>query len=523
MKKLSEFFKKLWEKFKSLSKVLKIAIIVAVVAVCVALISAIVIANKVEYETLYYDLDSTDSQAIMASLDEQGIEYKVQGNDILVDSKLVDKLRLELSTSLSSASKGYELMDNSSSFGMTDEEFSIYKVRMIQGELERSIETLDSIDKAKVLITPASDSVFVQSATSGNASVVLKKKKGVQLSKENIQAIVSMVSMGTENIPKENISVVDTDGNLLTKDISSSNESGSNTVDSETINTQQAQEKTYENTIVEKIKSLLEPVVGTGNVQAQVNVDLDFDSKKISEYEIDPNDVLISQETENSYNQSNNGGTVSESPVDNNMSNTIDDEDGESSTSKTEHQINNYDHSNKTTETIVAPGEVRRMTVSVFVNGKLDDNTQNAFENAIKSATGFDENRSDSISLVGMNFDTTAEDEAKEQAKAYNDELESQNRRKMIIGLSIAALILIGAIIVLVVILKKKSAKEEEEALLDVVIGDENDQEQPKYEPIDFGVEDEKSHLENEIKKYAQEKPEQVVDIIKSWLSENER
>lgn len=519
MKKLSEFFKKLWEKFKSFGRGIRIVIIVAIIAVCVAIISAIVMVNKDSYSTLFYDLDSADAQTVMASLDEQGVVYKVEGGDILVESSMVDKLRLELSSSLSSASKGYELMDSSSSFGMTDDEFKIYKVRMIQGELERSIETLESIEDAKVLITPASDSVFVQSATSGNASIVLKVKTGVKLSKENIQAIVSMVSLGTENIPQENISVVDTNGNLLTKDIGSSD---SDVVSSETIESQQGQESSYESTIVEKIKSLLEPVVGVGNVQAQVNVDLDFDSKKITEYEIDPNDVLISQETENSYNKSNSGGTVTESPVDNNMSNTIDEEDeGDSSTSRTEHQINNYDHSNKQTETIVAPGEVRRMTVSVFVNGKLDENTQQAFENAIKSATGYDENRADTLSLVGMNFDTTLEDEAKAQADAYNASIEAQNKKKMIIWIAVAVGILIGAI-VLIVLLKKKKEEEEEEALLDVVIGDETP-EPVKYDPIDFGTEDEKSHLENEIKKYAQEKPEQVADIIKSWLSENER
>ena len=173
MKKLSEFFKKLWEKFKSFGRGIRIVIIVAIIAVCVAIISAIVMVNKDSYSTLFYDLDSADAQTVMASLDEQGVVYKVEGGDILVESSMVDKLRLELSSSLSSASKGYELMDSSSSFGMTDDEFKIYKVRMIQGELERSIETLESIEDAKVLITPASDSVFVQSATSGNASIVL--------------------------------------------------------------------------------------------------------------------------------------------------------------------------------------------------------------------------------------------------------------------------------------------------------------------------------------------------------------
>ena len=133
---------------------------------------------------------------------------------------------------------------------------------------------------------------------------------------------------------------------------------------------------------------MLEPVVGEDNVQAQVNVDLDFDSKKITEYDIDPNDVLISQETENTYNKNNGDDSTSESPVDNNMSNTIDDKKNTDTSSKTEHQINNYDHSNKKTETVKAPGEVRRMTVSVFINGKLDEATKTAFEDAIKSATG---------------------------------------------------------------------------------------------------------------------------------------
>lgn len=521
MEKLSELFKKLWEKFKSFGKGIKIAIIVAIIAVLAAIISAIVVASKDNYQTLFYDLDSADAQVVMSTLDEQGVAYKVEGSDISVDAKLVDQLRLELASNLSSASKGYELMDNSSSFGMTDEEFKIYKVRMTQGEIEKSIKTLNNIEDAKVLITPATDSVFVQSAKEGSASIVLKVKNGVSLSEENINAIVSMVSMGTENIPQENIAVVDTNGNLLTKGIQGEN---SDAVSSETIQSQLDQETKYEETIVNKITELLEPVVGPGNVQAQVNVDLDFDSKKISEYEIDPNDVLISQETENSYNQTNSGGTVSESPVDNNMSNTIDEEaDGDSTTSRTEHQINNYDHSQKTTETIKAPGEVRRMTVSVFVNGKLDEKTQIAFENAIKSATGYDETRLDTISLVGMNFDNSQQEEIQKQVDEYNAAVKAAETKKMIIIGIIAGIVLI-AIIVIILLIRKKNTKDEDESLIDVVVGDEHITEPVKYDPIDFTtVQDEKTHLENEIKKYAKDKPEQVVEIIKSWLNDGER
>lgn len=525
MEKLSAFFKKLWEKFKAFGKIIRITIIVAIVAVIAAIVIAIASASKVKYATLFYDLDSADAQTVMTALDEQAVDYKVEGSDILVDSTKVDKLRLNLSSNLSSSSKGYELMDDSSSFGMTDEEFQIYKVRMIQGEIERSIKTLDAIKNCKVMITPAQDSVFVQSATEGNASIVVELNPGVELSRENVQAIVSMVSMGTENIPEENIAVVDTDGNLLTKDLNKGDSStdGSNTVTSETITSQYDQEKNYEDKIAKKVVDLLEPIVGPNNVQAQVNADLDFDSKKISEYEIDPNDVLISQETENSYNSANSGDSTSESPVDNNMSNTIEDENGDKSSSSTEHQINNYDHSNKKTETVKAPGEVRRLTVSVFVNGKLDEETQKAFEDAVKSATGYDETRQDSISVVGMNFDTTIDDRTQEQIDKYNAAQKAAERNKLIkyIVLGVVALLIVGTIII--VILKKRHAEEEEEEdkLLDVVVGD--DTEPVEYEPIDFQNNDEKTHIENEIKKYATEKPDQVAEIVKSWLNDSER
>ena len=126
MKKLSEFFKKLWSKFKSFGKAIKIAIVASIIAILIAIISTVVILNTKDYETLFNDLDSADAQTVINQLETQGIAYKVDGNKILVESKYVDKQRLELSGQLSSASKGYELMDDTSSFGMTDEEFKTF-------------------------------------------------------------------------------------------------------------------------------------------------------------------------------------------------------------------------------------------------------------------------------------------------------------------------------------------------------------------------------------------------------------
>jgi len=521
MKKLSEVFKKLSDKFKSFGKKTKIAIIIAGITVLIAIIYAIVLSSSGNYTELFSDLDAADSQTIVSKLEEAKVNYKIVGNSILVDSAQRDKLRMEYSPELSTASKGYELMDTGSSFGMTDEEFNIKKVRMIQGELEKGIKSLEQVKNCKVTITPATDSVFVTDAKPGKAGVVLELNPGTKLTDEQVKAIVAFLSVSTENIPKENIEVIDTKGNLLTK-----NSSGDGTVvGAETIQSGYGLETEYEKNLVKKIIALLEPVVGKNKVQAEVNVDFNFDSTKVSEYEVDPNKALISQQTSKEYNK-NNDGTASQSPVDNNMSNTIS-EGTTSTTSGKDSQTNNFDHSTKKTEIEKAPGEIKRMTVSVFVDGLLDSSTQTAFEDAVKAATGFDKERQDQISLVGMNFDPTISEEAQAQVDAYNQQVATDERNKLILYGAIGLGVIIVISVLILVFKPKRERKTKKEKLLDVVIGDENRLEEGseaiKYTPINFDNENESSHIEKEIKKYATEKPEQVAEIIKSWLSDNER
>jgi flagellar M-ring protein FliF len=524
MNKLSELYNKLLDKFKSFSKVIKIAIIVAGVTIVIAIISLIVVSSKGNYSVLFSELDASDSQLIVSKLDEAKVTYKIEGSSILVDSAQVDKLRMEFAPELSTASKGYELMDAGSSFGMTDEEFNIKKVRMIQGEIEKGIKSLDPVKNAKVMITPATSSVFVEDKTPGSAAAVLELKPGVKLTDDQVQGIVSFISVSTENIPKENIEVIDNKGNPLTKNLNK--EENGTGVGSETVQSNHDLETNFEQGLVKKVVSLLEPVVGKNKVTAQVNVDLDFDSTKKSQYDVDPNKTLISQETTKEYNNANDGGTTSESPVDNNMSNTISAATSTLTKSGSEHQVDNYDHSTKKTETVKAPGEIRRMTVAVYVDGQLDDATKTAFEDAIKAATGFDSERQDTINLLAMNADPTIGEQAQANIDAYNEQVATEARNKLILYGAIGLGILIVIIVLILVFKPKKEHKPKKDKLLDVVIGDEElavAEEPVKYNPINFETENESSHIENEIKKYATEKPEQVAEIIKSWLSDNER
>jgi len=389
---------------------------------------------------------------------------------------------------------------------------------MLQGELEKSIKSLEAVDTAKVNITPAQDSVFVKDKQEGKAAVVLKLKAGKKLTEENVKSIVAIVSSSAENMPAKNVEVIDTNMNLLTKNLNS--DTGTTGVSSETIQSQKDLEKSSGTQYEEAIVKLLEPIVGKNKVSATVNVALDFDAKQTDETVIDPNKVAISQQTINSYNNAN-GTTTSASPVDNNMSNTITNS-GAAGTTGSSDQKTNYESGNTKTTTISSAGKPKRITASVFIDGKLDAATQGEFEKAVANAIGIDNNRGDSISLTGMNFDTGIKDAQQAQIDAFNAQVATDDRNRIILWTALGVVALAGIIALVIILIKRR--KKNGQRVLDVVI-DDNVAPKPieQFAPLDFEVPNEKLHMEKEIKDYAKEKPEQVVDIIKSWLSENER
>jgi len=520
MKKLLEKVKGLLEKFKSQSKKIKIAVIAAILAVIIAIISGIIYSSSDKYQILFSNLDPADSQTVVKTLDEGKNDYKIEGNAILVPKEKVDELRLKLAPNLTSGSKGYELMDAGSSFGMTDEEFKIKKTRMQQGELEKTIKGFEQIEEARVHITEAKDSVFVKDSEPGKAVVRLTLKKGAKLSEDQVKAIVALVSGGTSNIPRANVDVLDQNANLLTKDI---NNEQNGQVSSEEISKQQEAEKSAENNLKKKIMDILEPTIGANKVKVSVTVNLDFDAKQNTKTAVDPNKVIISQENNK---EASTGGTevaTSQSPVDNNMTNSITNTNGDKSTSSKENQKTNYEVGKSESKTISAQGTVKKITAAVSIDGVLDDAQRQQIETLVGSAIGYDALRGDKVTVAGMPFDKTIEEAVKAEEQAKTAEAAASSNLRMMIGAGILGAALLGLIIFLIIKRRKKKIVEEEQ-LLNTLIDDSIIPKEPEdFGPIEFEAKTQKSHLENEIKKYAMEKPEQVVEIIKSWLTENER
>lgn len=520
MKKLLEKVKELFEKFKSQNKKIKIAVIASIVAVLIAIVSAVFYSTSNKYAVLFSNLDTADAKTVVDRLTTDKVENKIDSstNTIWVPKNQVDKLKLELAPELKSGSTGYELMDEQSSFGMTDEEFKLKKKRMLEGEIEKVIKSLQPIDNAKVNITEADSSVFVKDKTQGSAAVTIKLKEGATLTDDQVKAIVAVVSTSIENVPKENVTVIDQNSNLLTKDI---NEEANGQASSETISKQHKAEEEYEDRLQKSIVSLLEPIVGKGNVTAVVKANLDFDSKQQTETTIDPNKVIVSQETLKETNK-NGDGTASESPVDNNMSNEIVDNNSSSNSSK-EEQKTNYDSGKSESKTIQAQGKVDRLTATVYLNKTLTQEEKQEFEDGVANAIGIDATRGDQITVSGMTFDTSSIDKAQAALEEMNAEEAANKKTMMMIAGGVIGAILLG-VIIFFILKRRKKKEEEDEQLLDTLIDDTIIPKEPDaFDPIEFETKTQKSHLENEIKKYATEKPEQVVEIIKSWLTENER
>lgn len=534
MGKLSQFFKNLFGKWNGLGRNRKIAFGILAAGVIAALIFGGVSVGKTKYAVLFSNMNSTDAANVYKQLESDKVDVKVQGNSILVPKDQVDKVRMQVlsEVQLTNGSKGFELLDDDK-FGQTDEQFKVNYQRSLQGELERTIKSLPQISDARVHLVLPDDTEFVKDSNPGTASVTVKLKSGQSLSDDQVRALVSLVSGSVKNLPKKNIEVVDNKLNLLSRNLYNSDgtdatSDGGSSVSAEK---QQQLETKYENQMEKKLLALLEPVYGKDKVKVTVNADLDFDAVQQDSKTYDSKNVVVSEHVVNSSNSGGTENSGSTSPVDNNMSNTSESTTN-SGNSTSSDVTRNYDVPTVEQKTVKAPGSVKRLTASVALDGDVDNATRTSIRNLAVSAIGFDTARGDTISVESLPFDTTAQDNAKKDLNEMQEQEKKAQTQKYIIAGAIGAAILIAAVIAFIVWRRRHAEDDEdmfdgEEFIKEADQNVENDvmgqQQKPKFEPVQFEQENQDTHVENEIKKYAKEKPDQVADIIKSWLAEDER
>lgn len=558
MGKFQEFFKKLGDKWKKLSGRKKAVTVIMFASVIVAIILASFYLGRVKYAVLFSGMDSQNTAKIIEQFDKNKTPYKVQGDKILVPADQVDKLRITVASSeaVLPSHKGWELFDNTSQFGVTDTQSKVMYQRALSGEIAKAIETIEGVESANVNLVIPDKSVFTTDKDTATAAIVLKLKDGVTLSPDQVKAIIALVSRSVENLPKENVEVSDQYGNLLSN---SANDSSTASGGTGGTDKQIELEKKFENDLESGTKKLLEASFGKDKVQVKVNADLNFDSVQTTTVKYDPAKVERSVEkktTTNSDGTTTSNGS-STSPVDNNMSNnTASGNNNNTAQNNSTEETYNYEIPETKEVTVSAPGEVRRLTVSVLINGNLSTEQINSIKDVVAAATGANDKRGDIVNIASMAFNSDQQ-KAQTAADAVAAKVKKSSDMQSIYTMIGAG---VACVMFLIALMSASRKKEEEDMadtfdmsknknFIDAVVDDdtvvenadisgENDEnaekgetvsgektvapEKVSYEPVLDDNEPDRS-LETEIKDYALRKPDQVTEIIKKWLSEEER
>jgi len=253
-------------------------------AAAVALLAALVMwAGAPEYRVLFSNLSEADGGRIIGELESRAIPYEFSqgGRTLLVPGDQVYKLRLQLAEQglPEGANAGFEIMDKQA-FGVSQFAEQVNFQRSLQGELASSIESLGPVSRARVHLSMAKHSVFIRDREPAKASVVLTLAPGRALGEGQVNAIVHLVSSSVPELVAENVTVVDQAGRLLSRP-----DATGTGLDGTQLDYVREVERRYQ----QRIESILEPILGSGNVRAQVVAQIDFDRREETSERYTPN------------------------------------------------------------------------------------------------------------------------------------------------------------------------------------------------------------------------------------------
>ncbi|MGE5392103.1 MAG: flagellar basal-body MS-ring/collar protein FliF [Deltaproteobacteria bacterium] len=537
------------EKWKGLSLNRKVLFSAIVVGLIVAVIFLILRSNtSVPYEVLYTELDQKDASAVTAKLDELKIPYELQdnGTTIMVAPDVKDSTRLKLAAeNLPSGEAGFELF-STTNFGETQTDKKVKYQRALQGELARTIQSLDKIKAAKVNLALPEESLFSEQQEDPKASVVINTKEDEKLTPKEVQAIINLVANSVERLAPENVVIVDQNGNLVSEDMPDETDQQQSV--SEIVRTQLAMKKQFEKDKQEAIQTMLDKALGKNNSVVRVNAELNFNDREQfdEKYTHDPDGPFVVSEnikkesgTETTTNNATVPGTDTNIPQ-----YTQPTTEGGTSTYDKSEKTRNYDLNKTETVTDFQIGDVKYdyLTVSVFVNNAAIKNaalgdTQQKKEDKVRSmvatACGLRENRqdenvrlADSISVAFIDFYTKPAPEATPQGTIQKF-MASPAAPWLLIFLALI-------IIALIWLLKQRRDRQEREAAEQLALEqaqaqafEETAEEEISLEEIierDMTPEEkERQRIRQEIDKLIEDNPENAAQVLKTWLIEDLR
>lgn len=261
----------------------KLPLIVGAAAIAAAAAAFLLWSRAPDYGVLYTNVTDRDGGAIIASLQQMNVPYKFAegGGAILVARDRVPEVRLKLASQglPKGGGVGFELMDNQK-FGTSNFAEQVNYQRGLEGELARSVESIGSVESARIHLALPKPSLFVRDQKKPSASVILTLHRGRSIDEGQVSAIVHMVSSSVPELNAKSVTVVDQHGNLL-----SAANAGARGLDVSQLKYAQEIEQGY----IRRIEAILQPIVGASNVRAQVAAEIDFSVIERTEESYKPN------------------------------------------------------------------------------------------------------------------------------------------------------------------------------------------------------------------------------------------
>ncbi len=390
---------------------------VAVFGVVIVLLVTTRIAGRTEWGALYTDLSPDDGGALVTALEEQGVPHKLSngGSTILVPADQVYDTRLKLSdTSLPSTGKvGYGVLDGQ---GLTTSEFGqrVGYQRAMEGELGKTIEALDSVDTAVVHLAIPEDQVFALQDQAPSASVLVKTK-GAGLTEDQVRAVVNLVASGIEGMSPDDVTVADSDGNVLSAPGQGVNASGGG-------GTRQRQTDEFETALRSSLNELLVSVVGKGGAKVSVNAELDFDETTVSKESFaapdprsDGRDLVLEEskrdETFTGASPQTGGPLGPDTP-------SVISGNADSDYTLAEGDVR-YAVNRAVESTSKTPGSVKQLSVAVLVDqSKVTAAQADQLSKSLAAGANIRADRGDVLTVTRLPFDESALNETKSQIEA---------------------------------------------------------------------------------------------------------
>ena len=378
-----------------------------VAATLLAVLAAVALRSGTpEMGFLYTDLDPTAAQSISEKLKADDIPFQLSadGSSVMAPQEKLAELRMSLAGEKLGGKIGYDVLDEEEPFGVSASRAKLNETRAVEGELARSIESLENVSRARVHIVMPERAMFATSARKASAAVTVKTKG--RLSSEAVQSIRYLVSSSVPELTPESVSVVDQTGALLAR-AGEAGEAGASSADE--------RQAAVEGKLREQIEALLEPIVGDGKVRAEVSAQIDRDLTREESNVFDPDkqviqhQITVESDDQNSESQAGADAATVANQLPENQGQPATGAGGDSRNAARKETSEDITYQNSQTHSIVtrAPGKLNRLTVAVMVDGGAKGLSQPQVQRLtrlVENAVGIDAERGDSVVVESMAF-----------------------------------------------------------------------------------------------------------------------